>query len=340
MQAYEAAMQLQPSSDLARSNRDKLPISKAYRAGAAYESHVLASRAARAALAAHAQRKAAGAKGGGWRRRPSQAAASAAGEAPLLSVMLHRTVRYLRRLETEQVPGAAAALWGARGAEMASTLAQQAREMGGGAPSSAASTTQGFTLGAFAWGGVWYQTLAAAFTASPECRAAILAASAEGGGGKPGGRRGGGAAAAAPAAAAGDAPAIVVLGSSIGFEVYFAALTFGVPAVGVELLSGLVSLSAAVQVGLRRIATLALTPAPSPAPQPSAPAHARCCCALRLCRGRKGCRRPSRASSAPTRSRMRCRRAPRSSMSTTPLGTRPRSTPSPAGSPGSPRAPS
>ena len=54
MQAYEAAMQLQPSSDLARSNRDKLPISQAYRQAASYESSVLASRAARAAALSEA----------------------------------------------------------------------------------------------------------------------------------------------------------------------------------------------------------------------------------------------------------------------------------------------
>ena len=56
------------------------------------------------------------------------------------------------------------------------------------------------TLSAFAWGGVWYQTLAAAFT-HPACRAK----------------------ATQPGATA------VVLGSSIGFEAYFAALTFNLP---------------------------------------------------------------------------------------------------------------
>ena len=72
-------------------------------------------------------------------------------------------------------------------------------------------------IGAFAWGGVWYHTFAAAFT-HHDCRAALQAASRNGG-------------------------STVVLGSSIGFEAYFAALTFGLPTVGVELLCGLVDLS-------------------------------------------------------------------------------------------------
>ena len=44
---------------------------------------------------------------------------------------------------------------------------------------------------------------------------------------------------------------MVVLGSSIGFEAYLAALTFGVPAVGVELLPGLVELSEDVRTSLQ-----------------------------------------------------------------------------------------
>ena len=60
---------------------------------AAYETKVLAARAAAAAIAAHGARRTAAARGGG---------VAAAGEPR--SVTLFRTLRYLRRLETEQTP--------------------------------------------------------------------------------------------------------------------------------------------------------------------------------------------------------------------------------------------
>jgi hypothetical protein len=75
----------------------------------------------------------------------------------------------------------------------------------------------GITLGAFAWGGVWAQALFRAFAARP-VRAALREAQ----------RTGAGA---------------VVLGSSIGFEAFFIALTFGVQTTGVELLPGLVDIA-------------------------------------------------------------------------------------------------
>ena len=121
--------------------------------------------------------------------------------------MLQEKVKYMQKgLETEQVAGAAHALWGARGTEMASMLAAQA----GGVAAVAATGESPFTLGAFAWGGVWYQTLAAAFS-SPECRAALATAAADGVRGKGSGwqRKG----------ERSTGPSVVVLGSSIGFEV-------------------------------------------------------------------------------------------------------------------------
>jgi tetratricopeptide (TPR) repeat protein len=189
MQAYDAALALQPEHASARANRDKLPISPAYRGAASYESTVLASRAARALLS-----------------RPS----GSAGAAASLAHGLHRVVRYLRRLETKQLPESTVApLWQGRAQDMPKTLSAQG---GGGGMQSP------MTLAAFAWGGVWYQTLAAVFT-HPTCRAALS---------------GGGSA--------------VVLGSSIGFEAYFASLTYGVPTVGVEVLCSLTRLSDDIRV--------------------------------------------------------------------------------------------
>ena len=84
-----------------------------------------------------------------------------------------------------------------------------------------AAATHTVTLGAFAWGGVWMASLAATAT-HPECRAALGRAAREGGG-------------------------AVVLGSSIGFEVYWAALSYGVRTVGVELLCSLTEFSERVR---------------------------------------------------------------------------------------------
>ena len=121
--------------------------------------------------------------------------------------MLHRIIRFLRRLETEQADtsGSALELWQSRALEM------------GDAISKYSDPDAPVTLGAFAWGGVWYQTFASAFT-SPECRMALRQAAVSGG-------------------------QFVALGSSIGFEAYFGGLTYGLKTVGVEVLCGLVTLS-------------------------------------------------------------------------------------------------
>ena len=210
MQAYEAAIALSPGTapaEVARRNLDKLPISTAYRGAAEYETAVLASRAARAALARGGARRA-------DRARRRGRAPIAEPPAPL-SPMLHRTVRYLRRLETEQVRGSAA-LWQGRASEMAGVLA-------------GSGEADQMTLQAFAWGGVWYQTFAAALT-SPQCRAALQLAAER-----------------PPAGDASTQPSAMVLGSSIGFEALFVALTYGLPTLGIELLPNLVQISEAVR---------------------------------------------------------------------------------------------
>jgi tetratricopeptide (TPR) repeat protein len=194
MQAYDAALDLAPAHPTAAANRDKLPISPAYRDAAARESRILASRAARVLLATHAAA----------RRRGGRAASDAA---PPLSPVLHRLTRYLRRLETKQLPddSLGSDLWNGRAGDMPSAM---------GTSSSSTEDGSRFTVGAFAWGGVWYHTLAATFT-HPQARLALS---------KPG-------------------ATAVVLGSSIGFEAYFAALTFAIPTVGVELLCSLTRIS-------------------------------------------------------------------------------------------------
>ena len=203
MEAYDAALELHPTHGSAKANRDKLPISQAYRAAAGYEGQVLASRAARARLAIAAAERA-GAMPRGQLARASAGDASTA-DSPTLAPALHRVIRYLRRLETKQLSGAISdALWYGRASDMPKAITTSGE---GGVPQ------ERFTLAAFAWGGVWYQTLATAFT-HPECRMSIQS---------------GGTA--------------VVLGSSIGFEAYFVALTYGVPTVGIELLCSLTSLS-------------------------------------------------------------------------------------------------
>ena len=112
---------------------------------------------------------------------------------------------------------------------MSRTLAEQANDASEGGLKLGVAESQLFTLSAFAWGGVWYQTFAAVFS-SAACRDVLQAA----------------AKAATKRGASG--PGVVVLGSSIGFEAYFLALTFGVPTLGVELLPALVDLSDAVRL--------------------------------------------------------------------------------------------
>lgn len=69
------------------------------------------------------------------------------------------------------------------------------------------------TLGAFAWGAVWMPSFGKAFS-HPACRAAL-------------------------AKAASGRGSAVVLGSSLGYEAYWATLSYGVRTVGVELLCSL-----------------------------------------------------------------------------------------------------
>ncbi|KAL1511389.1 hypothetical protein AB1Y20_006190 [Prymnesium parvum] len=192
--AYEAAMQIAPHDAVARTNLDKLPVSPAYRSAAEAESRVLAHRAAVSMLAAAAALRAG--------RSPKRLGLPRGSLGAMLSPSLHAILRYLRRLETEQLASDAhAAAWAARAADVGDAI----------------GAADHVTVGAFAWGGVWYHTFARVF-APPECRAALRDARAAG-------------------------AHAVVLGSSLGFEAYFAALTFGVKTVGVELLCGLASLS-------------------------------------------------------------------------------------------------
>ena len=226
LQAYEAAIALRPAdATLAQTNLDKLPISRAYLSAAAYESRVLASRAARAALALGAARRAKK----DWLGRSTGKGARAGGVGAPDAVLLHRAMRYLRQIETEQVEESTR-LWGVRASEMSHTLTD-------------GTVAEETTLGAFAWGGVWGHTLAAVFT-NAESRTALYAAAARHA------KRSSGR--APDGAIVPDAErAVVVLGSSIGFEAYLAALTFGVPTVGVELLPGLVELSEDVRSSLQ-----------------------------------------------------------------------------------------
>ena len=193
LEAYEMALSIRPDHDTAKVNRDKLPISVAYIDASRYESMVLANRAARAMLATGAA---------------SNDGQQIAHPLPLLSPALHKVTRYLRRLETKQLTnGLADRLWSNRGEDMPGAISSSGVD----------DPNHAFTLSAFAWGGVWYQTLASAFT-HPECRAALQ-----------------------------DKKPTVVLGSSIGFEAYFTGLTYGVPTVGVELLCSLTELSEEVR---------------------------------------------------------------------------------------------
>ena len=74
---------------------------------AAYETKVLAARAAAATLAVHGARRAAAASSGGGGGGGGGVAAGVP-----QSVLLYRTLRYLRRLETEQTPPPpGASLW-------------------------------------------------------------------------------------------------------------------------------------------------------------------------------------------------------------------------------------
>ena len=80
------------------------------------------------------------------------------------------------------------------------------------------------SLKAFAWGGVWFHSAwLPACNRHPTVRSAISHALQTSG------------------------KSAAVLGSSIGFEAYFIALTYGLPTVGVELLCGLVDLSERVR---------------------------------------------------------------------------------------------
>ena len=189
MRAYEAALTLVPTDATPRQNLDKLSVSPAYRGAAAAESRVLAHRAAAAMQAAAGALRA-----GRSLKRLGITTGSRGALDGMLAPMLHRVTRFLRRIETEQADtsgGGALELWRARADEMSDAIEKYSD------PSSPV------TLGAFAWGGVWYHPFAAVFT-SAECRAALRRAAASGG-------------------------HAVVLGSSIGFEAYFAALTFGPP---------------------------------------------------------------------------------------------------------------
>ena len=96
---HTSAIALDPTDRTARDNLNKLPVGPPYRGMAAYETKVLAARAAAAAIALHGARRTAAARGGGG---GGGGGVAAAGEPR--SVTLYRTLRYLRRLETEQTP--------------------------------------------------------------------------------------------------------------------------------------------------------------------------------------------------------------------------------------------
>uniref|UniRef100_A0A7S4BRQ9 Uncharacterized protein n=1 Tax=Chrysotila carterae TaxID=13221 RepID=A0A7S4BRQ9_CHRCT len=222
--AYSTALELVPSDAIAAANLAKLPAGPVYRKAAAAEVRFLARRAAAVALAKL------GAKRAGRSLEALGLVRAGDGDADSLASMMLRTVGYLRLLETGQAPlpasvahlsqgsggsgsgsgGGGGGLWSLRSAEMPEVLGRL--EGGGEAP---------MTLAAFAWGGVWYHSLMRAFS-HPTVRAALVRASRLGG-------------------------SALVLGSSLGFETYFLALTFGIPSVGVEILSSLVRVSHAVQ---------------------------------------------------------------------------------------------
>lgn len=98
------------------------------------------------------------------------------------------------------------AMWDDRAAEMPAVI-----------HASSTGDKSSITLADFAWGGVWAQSLFEVFAAHP-VRAAVREAQKM-------------------------SFTALVLGSNIGFEAFFIALTFGVPTVGVELLEGLVALA-------------------------------------------------------------------------------------------------
>ena len=109
LEAYTSAIALDPADRTARDNLNKLPVGPPYRGMAAYETKVLAARAAAATLAVHGARRAASSGGGG-----SGGGGGGGGVAAGVpqSVLLYRTLRYLRRLETEQTPPPpGASLW-------------------------------------------------------------------------------------------------------------------------------------------------------------------------------------------------------------------------------------
>ena len=241
---YERAIALSPKHKTALVNLNKLPVSDVYRAAASYEIKILAHRAALTALAAAAERRSGrhtsalatppdspssvkADAGAGRAANLANLANLDRSEEPMaeapMAVRLFRTIHHLRRLETEQTKSPTEethSLWNSRGLDVHSALSASGRgddNYGEGS----------FSLKAFAWGGVWYQSAwLPACTAHPESRAAISRATLAG-------------------------KSAVVLGSSIGFEAYFAALTFGLPTVGVELLCSLVELSEHVRLAHR-----------------------------------------------------------------------------------------
>lgn len=216
----------------AQSNLDKLPISSAYRAAAARESAALARRAASVSLAAWGA-----ARAGQSARRLGLRGSRSGGD--LLAVKLHAVIRYLRRLETGQLsPGPAgephphaAALWRRRAGEMPEAIGKSSAD-GLGIPGDGGGADSPYTLGAFAWGGVWLDSFAGALS-HPAVRAALHGAT---------GKKGGGSA--------------VVLGSSLGFEAYAIALSHGIPTVGVEILCSLSELARDIQAAVRAPAEL------------------------------------------------------------------------------------
>ena len=243
---YERAMALSPESAhgrRARVNLDKLPVSDAYRAAAARETHMLAHRAAMAALAAPTAQRAQKQASAGRETKSRRRHARQDDMPELTSVQLFRTVRYLRRLETEELSGGEArGMWHARGLEMPEIMSTSTSRRGDKGPrggeserkaakheirgSSGGSDDGGAdsTLKAFAWGGVWFHSAwLPACNRHPTVRSAISHALQTSG------------------------KSAAVLGSSIGFEAYFIALTYGLPTVGVELLCGLVDLSERVR---------------------------------------------------------------------------------------------
>ena len=154
MLAYEQAFELLPTDQAPLHNLNKLPASKHYQAGVAREARVLAHRSAAVALATLGQ----------LRRNAQTTFKARDAHGVSMSEQLRAVIAHLRQLERGDdegndlaragaiSPTKPAGLWTAHAAEFNNVLSRLALS---GTP---------ITLTAFAWGAVWLQSFASAFT--------------------------------------------------------------------------------------------------------------------------------------------------------------------------------